>query len=185
MKGGAGRPSCNGAADGPPRRDDDVDAAVGVRVLGVRIGSHVRGARGPVLILPHHQGFVERVKAMAGGAVERPQRKRLLVALRVGECERERVGDAAGIFERGDHGRYQVLRCGFGRVRQDDVGVAAFGFAASVSAYDDAFEFGVCEVTCVACDGGRDGLDFLSRDFQLEFVVEFHSDSDGGGGFVF
>lgn len=68
---GAGRPSGYGAANRAPRRDDDVDAAMGVRVLGGRVRDQIVHARGPVRVLPHDQGFIQAVEAVPGWAVER------------------------------------------------------------------------------------------------------------------
>lgn len=146
MERGAGRPSRDGTPNRSPWRDDDIHAAMRVRVRvggGGRVREPivgVRGGRRPVRVLPHDQGFVQGVETVSGGTVEGAQGEGLLVAFGVGEGEGEGVCDVAGFFEAGNDVGDEVFGGGFGRVREDDVGVAAFGFAAPVAAYDDALK---------------------------------------------
>ena len=79
-------------------------------------------------------------------------------------------------FERGDDFGDEVLGGYRGAVGQDEVAVAAFGFAATVAADDDAFDVGVNDAFGVGSDDGGDVFDFGAGDLELKFVVVFKTD---------
>ena len=86
------------------------------------------------------------------------------------------MGDVASGFERGDDRGDQVPRHGFGGVREDDVGVAAFELAASVASHDDGLKTVICQPPGVGLDRGRDGFDLSARHLELELVVVLDAD---------
>ena len=151
-----------------------------VRVLitcRVGVGGAVGGGfGGPGGILPDDEGLVERVEAVAAAAGARGEGQRLLVPVGVGEGESEGVGDAAGGLEGGGDVEDEVLGHRLGRVRKDDVDVAAFAFAPTVAPDDDGFELAVGESTRVCGNRRRDRLHFRPGNLELEFVVVLDAD---------
>lgn len=89
--------------------------------------------------MPYDEGFIEGVETVAGRAVEGLQRKRLLVAFRVGEGERQGMGDVPGFFKASDNIGDEVFGNRLGGVGEDDVGVTAVSFTAAIAADYDAF----------------------------------------------
>ena len=138
LEGGARGPAGDGAADGTPGGHDDVDAAVGVGVLARRRWGG--GLRGPSGVLPDDKGFIEGVEAVASGAVQGTEGKRLLVAIRVRQGQGENVSDAAACFKSGDDVGDEVERHALRRVAENQVDIAGFRFSAAVATDDDGFQ---------------------------------------------
>ena len=168
------RPPRDGAADCSPRRDDNVDSSVGIRVLGFRVGCQVAIFTRPVRILPYDERFVERVEAVAdlGGCADG---EGFLIAFRVCEIQCQSVRDPAFFLERLDDAVDEVVSHAFFSVREYHVYVAAFGLATAVAANDYCLDVGVCDEFRVVGDGGGDGFDFRAGDFQEELVVVFET----------
>ena len=154
---------------------------MGVGVFGF---GGLRGPSGIVDVLPDDEGFIQSVEAgAAGGGVGHAQGERLLLAMGVRQGEGQGVGDPAFGLERSDDVGDEVQCRGFVTMREDEVHVAGFLFAAAITAYDDAFDARVADALRVRVDEGGDGFDFGAGDLELEVVVVFQADLlDAGEG---